>query len=146
MVVHCDASPVELNSRGFEVEPLDVWRASNGHKDFVANDRFLMALSRNDNRLSVRPWLDAQDLHVEEHADRLALEGRRQDIRRVSVFARQEAPVADDGDFTPETPKCLRQLASDRPCSDDEKSLRQLRQRENRFVREKAGLGEPRYR
>ena len=58
------------------------------------------------------------------------------DRRELRILARQDRPEIDEIDLRSEPTERLRELAADRPGAEDQKTPRQLREAEDRFVRE----------
>ncbi len=128
-VVDLHAGLIELHSRGFEVQSLDVRCASNTHEDLVPNHFSVGCLPVEDDHLALGALLHPSSLDPQRLANALALELRRENCGCVGVFARQKSRAsAQDEDLGSEAAEGLRQLAANGPGADDDEPLWKLGQ------------------
>jgi hypothetical protein len=124
---------------GFEAEALDVWRAAGGDENRVGRQRVILVHDGHDELFAGFRRLATHEPGIQEHANTLALELLEQDGGRLGlILGDQPAGALHDRDFAPQTLKGLRQFAADRPAADDGHSPRQLGEREDSFIGEKA--------
>ena len=133
-IVDLDAFFVEVDADAFEIEVLDIRRASHGDQQLV--DRFVVALVVGlDGQADFALALDLRLASTTEQFHAVAHQNLLHNLGGLTIFARQDAVLGlDKKDLGAELCKRLCQLAADRVGSDNAQSSRQFGQREHAFV------------
>ena len=117
-------APLDRDPEPLEAEALDVRLAAGGDEQPLGHDRVL-ALELQPERLAASAALDPRRARVEAELDALLGEGPGEELGRLGVQSRQQAPAALDERHAGAEPRVgLRQLAADRAAADDREALR----------------------
>src|SRR5262249_26457394 len=116
---------------------------SHSNEDRIDRDGPLLLAAAQVNHFLLTASLDTSDVAAENELQSIPVESLLYSVRGIAIFLRENLiVVGKQVDLSAEAGKSLGQLTADGAGPNNREAARQLRQRENCLVGEKAGLGQ----